>query len=68
MVRAGQLRNFLFRYRILSPHTFSAIVDIFGIRQSSRYASFKLSAIKMRTEKNAKKWGYLALGSAFIRH
>jgi hypothetical protein len=53
MVRAGQLRNFLLRYRILSPHIFCATVDIFGIRQSSRYASFKLSAIKIKIEKTA---------------
>jgi hypothetical protein len=62
MVRAGQLRNFLFRYRILSSHTFRAIVDIFGIRQSSRYASFKLSAIKTKTKKTAKNGVIWCLG------
>jgi hypothetical protein len=49
-------------------HNFLVIVDIFGIKQGSRYAGFELSAIKTQVGKTAKKRGYLALESAFIRH
>jgi predicted ferric reductase len=60
---------FSFLYCIfLLAHNFSVITDIFGIRRNSRYASFKLSAIKKKTKKTAKNWSYLVLESAFIRH
>jgi hypothetical protein len=51
----------------LSLYILCAIVDIFGIGQSSRYAGFKLSAIKMKTKKTSKKAGSLSIEGRFYQ-